>query len=177
MPRRSTLALAPRLALCALATGAGAASCLYDWSTGAASGDASVDDAGDAARDASSTDGSAGDAAAMDGGDAGAGDSMPASDASPPSCATLAQQLATARTNAKACVSSPSACQNAINDQCNCPSVVGRDLSSPETVSYKQAIDAFVDAGCVAGCPMMCGSAQRGLCVAGGPDGGLACSQ
>jgi hypothetical protein len=136
--------------------------CTYNWSTPSAPSDSG------AAHDSTISEAAPQEAAVSE-------EAPPAPDSSlPPDCATLRGELTAARANAMVCVSGPSACSTTFPDECSCPVVVG-DNGGVATASFNSAVEAYVAAGCDAGCST-CGTPNKYLCIVSDA-GGYACHQ
>jgi hypothetical protein len=135
---------------------------------------------GVSAADAGSKPDAAKDAAAIDmgttpppGHDAGTTKDATLPDVTAPSCATLAQTVASTRAAAIACTSTSGACSNSVSDACGCVLFVGESPSAA-TSDYLAAVMALQSSGCPLGCSACPAPAPTyALCLAAGMGTGL----
>jgi hypothetical protein len=108
-------------------------SCAYDWTVGARG------TGSDATSDSTLVDSSSGiDSAPTD-------TSVVADTAA--NCGALLIALEDARRASKKCVSTAGACAKTVTNECGCASSVGDD-TKPEAGAFRDAVKAFLDAGC-----------------------------
>jgi hypothetical protein len=167
------------LALAAIVAAAHAAGCAYDWTVGhAAASDAGADvdlvEAGaEGASEASSADGAPADA--TPGADGGASAEASAAEAAA-SCAQLEAEVRADRGPAVTCTPVVGACSASVSDECGCTVYVG-DGTSSQTTTYKNAVSAFLGAGCrsTIACADTCPAAQANACAVADAAGSYVC--